>query len=189
MGLENTTRTETWRGYAGKTAGGDRVWVEINLRHHDGAPEGRTYTRTDHHTYADGETYVSLSVTMSGLDKGRQRRHGSTFGGAMGGEVLRKIIAGRLTSTGKRLDGLHRTDLADLARIADAWHLNDMRPACQHMAPDFDRGDLPVDQWPVCPVTGYRWGTAWLVEELPDDVVERVRQIGEALDGDHIDYV
>lgn len=188
MGLENTTRTETWRGYAGRTGVGDRVWVQIELRHHDGAPEGRTYTRTDHRDYAPGEGYVSLSVTIAGLDKGRQRRHGSTFGGAMSGDILRRVRVGRLMRKGAA-EGLRAADLDDLARIADEWHLNDMRAACEHLPRDYDPTGQPVEAWPVCEETGYRWGGGWLVAEIPDDVVERVRQIAEQLDGDHIDYV
>ena len=85
------------------------------------------------------------------------------------------------------LDDLTNTrpglDIAELARIWDRWHLNDMRagsPAQEAWLRD--NGRRGHDYSDTCarlaeaglnpdPTTGYRYGSAWLSEPLPDDVV------------------
>ena len=140
-------------------------------------------------------------------------------------------------------EGWDREQLAELQRIGERWHLNDMRAACSHMggtvpvgatiafptpsglateftvasyAPSTGRWvdeageprehrDLPdvtceccghtkkagsyvafydaVDHYGInsgrtCSVTGYRYGSAWLVEPVPADVWEYLERIG-----------
>lgn len=86
--------------------------------------------------------------------------------------------------------GLTMDDVRRLREVWDHWHLNDMRPGCVHQRgygwdamhvlesrgryagmsrarqKAFKRIDRP------CPVCGYRYGSAWLTEELPADVVQ-----------------
>lgn len=80
-------------------------------------------------------------------------------------------------------------EIAELGEIWDRWHLNDMRAACAHMDTTIptdahleERYGRPDEQgWLLanvtCPETGYRYGHAWLTEEIPADVVERVRHL------------
>ena len=84
--------------------------------------------------------------------------------------------------------------------IWDEWHLNDMRPYCKHQkelgwdimalepveepsptAPNrmTTRGWVYCDQkhpfgllCKPCPVCGYEYGTSWLREEIPQDVID-----------------
>lgn len=98
-------------------------------------------------------------------------------------------------SGGQNLD-----HLADLDKWAPGWsrpmtddllgwwqllHLNDMEAGCAHQTvvwedstygrrpalydPKADTGTQP------CPKTGYRYGTAWLMRTIPDDVVSEIR--------------
>jgi hypothetical protein len=85
------------------------------------------------------------------------------------------------------------------------WHLNDMRPGCEHQrAAGWDKEPIdptkPLDTYGLfppntqtswnmkgwlpaslggylsapCPVCGYKYGTAWIHEPLPDDVVDEL---------------
>ena len=56
-----------------------------------------------------------------------------------------------------------------LSVIWECWHLNDMRASCVHQSAS---GDLRV-----CSVTGYKWGSKWLVEPLPAGTIEDVRRL------------
>ena len=40
-----------------------------------------------------------------------------------------------------------------------------------------NRTHILLDQVPVCEETGYRYGSAWLIEPLPADVIEQVKRI------------
>jgi hypothetical protein len=64
----------------------------------------------------------------------------------------------------------------------DRWHLNTMRAGCAHQTvvwEDSRYGVRPsLERTPVCPVSGYRYGSAWLVEVLPDTVLVKCREFG-----------
>lgn len=107
------------------------------------------------------------------------------------------------------LGGEHHTDrIPEYDRIAEvwaAWHLNDMRPGCEHQRAE-GWASRPIDpskptsayglhfegqrqaSWNMlawvrrdehpegllshpCPECGYRYGTRWLREDVPDDVI------------------
>lgn len=94
---------------------------------------------------------------------------------------------------------------AQLLRVWERWHLNDMRPGCEHQRAE-GWSERPIDpskplniygkhfegqrscSWNMlawvlpsehpdglltkpCPTCGYRYGTAWLYEPLPGDVI------------------
>jgi hypothetical protein len=67
---------------------------------------------------------------------------------------------------------------ADLyARFTDVWrrwHLNDMRAGCEHQraADEYLEPGGGHSVGDVCPVCDYSWGSAWLHEDVPDDVLE-----------------
>lgn len=69
--------------------------------------------------------------------------------------------------------------LDHLLEVWDRWHLNDMRAGCQHQR---QMGWTSYDDHPSeeCPVCGYRYGTAWLVEELPAKVRRWAEQMTAA---------
>jgi hypothetical protein len=69
-------------------------------------------------------------------------------------------------------------DVRSLHDLWQRWRLNQMRAACAHM-------DLPDDpsydarRNIVCPVTGYRYGSAWLYEPIPESVIAEIRRLEE----------
>ena len=76
----------------------------------------------------------------------------------------------------------------ELVRLWDLWHLNDMRAGCVHQEAQFKahpedrptwlndyRGasgiTLSSDNGSKCPECGYGYGSKWLYEPLPDDIL------------------
>lgn len=94
--------------------------------------------------------------------------------------------------------GLTMDDVRGVVDVWDRWHLNDMRAGCTHQRSfgwdamhalesrgrytgmsearvrAFERIGRP------CPACGYRYGSAWLSEEVPADVVEFVRKFNQS---------
>lgn len=97
-------------------------------------------------------------------------------------------------SFGQNLDNLRlidrvespwtRADIRSLRMIWERWHLNGMRAGCAHLTmqyepdPTYGYRRLKLDgEGTVCPVNGYRMGRAWLVEPLPDIVIDEVKRL------------
>lgn len=53
------------------------------------------------------------------------------------------------------------------------WHLNDMRPDCEHQEAAGDRYGMGD----ACEVCGYRYGSAWLRRELPPEIVKMAKTV------------
>lgn len=73
--------------------------------------------------------------------------------------------------------------LDKLCDIWDRWHLNDMRPDCEHQrALGWKWVPYKNDEiiGKPCPVCGYKYGTDWLKEEVPADVIEWLGQLPES---------
>jgi hypothetical protein len=71
---------------------------------------------------------------------------------------------------------------AKLAALWERWHLNDMRAGCVHQGePAYRQGrygpEVDLSSVPPCPETGYRYGSAWLVEELPEGFEAELRAL------------
>jgi hypothetical protein len=64
----------------------------------------------------------------------------------------------------------------ELLDIWNRWHLNDMKSGCEHQRA---LGWTSYDEHPSepCPVCGYKYGSAWLREEVPADVLEWLREL------------
>ncbi len=62
-----------------------------------------------------------------------------------------------------------------LVRIWERWHLNDMQAGCEHQR---EAGWTSYTEHPsqACWVCGYEYGTAWLIEELPEEVIAFVEE-------------
>ncbi len=90
-----------------------------------------------------------------------------------------------------------------LVRIWERWHLNDMRAGCEHqrtagwnhsikLESDWGEGQRNMAIWmprkehprgllsEPCWVCGYKYGTSWLMEELPADVIAFVDDFNAA---------
>lgn len=65
-----------------------------------------------------------------------------------------------------------------LRAVWDEWHLNDMRAGCSHQRAA--KWDPQTSVGKPCPECGYRYGSAWLFEEVPADVLEFLRGLPDA---------
>lgn len=164
-----------WTGHVGTTNDGDRVWLDIELTEKD--VQGR-FNSAD--THQPVESYTELTISGHGIQRGRRLpARDIDFGGQ---------CIDRLRAVTRPAEGWTTGELADLADIWKRWHLNGMRAGCDHqevvMEQDkYDRTVPSLDLTPPCPITGYRYGHAWLVATLPAEVVDRVRAYAARLDG------
>lgn len=98
---------------------------------------------------------------------------------------------GQVPAEDRVISRKHENDasIATQTFIEELWtqqHLNDMHAECDHMTPEILArldGESTSD-WQtrmldtvVCPVTGYRWGRAWLARAVPTDVLARARKL------------
>lgn len=67
-------------------------------------------------------------------------------------------------------------DVARLAEVWKLWHLNDMRAGCAHQRRSGRRYEIGE----ACPVCDYRYGSAWLHEDVPADVIDWLAALPES---------
>lgn len=65
-----------------------------------------------------------------------------------------------------------------LCDIWDWWHLNGMRADCEHQRALGWEGESYIGK--PCPVCGYKYGTAWLKEEVPTNVIKWLESLPES---------
>jgi len=96
-------------------------------------------------------------------------------GGQLRGDDLRGYIAVRLIGKEK---------LNRILQVCDEWHLNDMKPGCEHQ-----RASASHQAWfggwsdysgvrmgyPRCQCCGYSYGSKWLFEEMPAELIEEIK--------------
>jgi hypothetical protein len=77
-------------------------------------------------------------------------------------------------------NGFDAETAAKLVRMAE-FHLNGMSAGCEHQTAVYEDGrygrQISLTDTPACPVTGYRYGHAWLVRELPYGFLGHVRGV------------
>ena len=78
-------------------------------------------------------------------------------------EVLDIVKNGKLCEKDKAI-------YLEILRLWKNYHLNGMNPGCEHQ-----KEGSPVGG--VCPVCGYRYGTAWLYREIPEKDLEVIRHL------------
>ena len=138
---------------------GLRVWIEVELVRIDG----------------------KLRLTVSG-DVDQKRRRGWVT--ILTGQIYDWI---KERARDIELVGIDRATLMVLLDVWNRWHLNDLRPYCKHQEPLVmelrSKGINPidvVDDYPElsrCPVCGYRYGTKWLYEPLPEQVIDFIKRL------------
>lgn len=98
-----------------------------------------------------------LSITGDGWEANSYGRLVESFGGQCVDELAAEFPAA-----------------AELVRLWDEWHLNDMRAGCEHQRA---LGWRRYDDHPSepCPTCGYKYGTAWLYEAIPPVVLARLQ--------------
>lgn len=93
-------------------------------------------------------------------------------------------------------EGWTRKDVHNLVDIWARWHLNGMRAGCAHVPePLWETNERygyrqpDLKNTPACRVSGYRYGHAWLAEELPAEIVTEVRRLMALPVGNVPEYV
>lgn len=148
--------------YVGRNSDRDRVYVSARITHH-GASGGQK--DTDHRS-VEGN-YLRLSIT------GEVKPYRSAYV-MSAGQVINDLADVVDPAPGWTLD-----DLFQLLDIWRHWHLNDMQAGCSAMPRFIPQHDYVTntDNWadrPSCPMRDYRWGDAWLVKQLPDEIIGRI---------------
>lgn len=132
--------------------------------------------------FTNGEKSVDLDVR---LENGRL----SISGVAYTGKKLLKSER-NLISAGQCIDSVKDIIPGVLAEIWERWHLNDMRAgtpaqeeALREVKDSFDRLNwydnacAYLENKGLLVDNGYRYGSKWLTEELPADVIEYVQSL------------
>jgi hypothetical protein len=151
---------ETRDTFVGRTAAGDRVYLDLRLAYRAGEAV------TTNHETVTGRWELSLSG--GSVDKGRK-------GPDKGGDWS---TCGQIRETFAKVIGVR--GVRAVAAIWDTDHLNGMTAGCEHQTRAPGDADAALDNTPACPVTGYRWGTAWLYRELPAAHVQTVLEFLDA---------
>lgn len=88
-------------------------------------------------------------------------------------EPLRQVL-----KSGNFGEGFNAEKVAALIELHEQYHLNSMQAGCAHQtrAEDPNGNALTatgyaLDNTAPCPITGYKYGSAWLVKPLPADFV------------------
>lgn len=69
-----------------------------------------------------------------------------------------------------------------MAHLLEVWkenHLNDMKAGCRHQN---ESGEKGLNR--LCPQCGYKYGSAWLFEPLPQDVIDFIEALNESTAAD-----
>lgn len=171
--MDHTTRT-TWKARAliGRNTYGDRVFAVVKLHYQRSRPG----TQTINHLYAP-YSYTTASFTGDWY-----RKHSSHMTGC-GMLTSREypLVIQKPNETG----GWTHAKVAELERLALRWHMNDMSAGCAHQPNDHSAtwlGKYPDKgwetwEWPVCTESGYKWGSAWLVDPIPVEQVARIKAL------------
>ncbi len=77
------------------------------------------------------------------------------------------------------VDDYTRADVVRMSELGERWHLNDLKAGCAHIETVYEDGRYgrqPVvgEGAPVCGESGYRWGSAWLHDPIPADVLAEI---------------
>jgi len=155
----------------GRDSDGNRITLEARLYETDG---GETIT---HRKIVKA---LSLSITGEGTQPGKSDIE---FGGQIVDSV-RDVVMAKPTVDPSRL--------LRIAELWERWHLNDLKAGCIHQQEDeasikAAAADDParrakltsalLDLVEPCPVTDYEYGHAWLIEELPSEVIDEIKHL------------
>lgn len=111
-------------------------------------------------------TYEDGNLSICGVIG--PKRNGDCYGSC--GQCVDEI------SRGVPVDGWDVKMLQRFCDIWNYWHLNDMRAECEHQRAAGWRELAAKNDESIlckpCPVCGYRYGTSWLKEDVPQDVID-----------------
>lgn len=135
-----------------RTSDGGRVVVRLAIRTRAG-----TYATTNHGTVVD-PVEISLQAEVYA-----PRARTPYAAGQCREELPRDDRDGLMQAMRYPRDALR------IGRIWDRWHLNAMQAGCDHQSPTRDEAGRYSAE--PCEHTGYRYGSAWLVEPVPTEIL------------------
>lgn len=125
-------------------------------------------------TYGGSYMSVFVKVKFDGKRLSISGVEGPTHGGNAKGSCGQITISPQTYN--KYAPGWDKAKASMLQKLWDRWHLNDMRAGCEHQrAEKWDKKRLSEP----CPTCGYKYGTAWLTEEVPPDVIDWLQCLPE----------
>jgi hypothetical protein len=151
------------RLYLGRTEEDDRVYAEIQLNpmYQSHQRASKTYRKESVNHKIVPFDAVSISVTHERY--GREVSFGASTDGFL--DVV------------KPAKGLTLEEIKRLAELGNRWHLNGMRAGCAHQTVVWENHEQYGYRQPShsktlpCPITGYKYGHAWLSELAPVKVM------------------
>ena len=130
-----------------------RVEVKIELRENR-----REYVwKDDDLKEVRGNTFSAMAMIY---------RHNSFVSGGQcldDPEVLDLVKNGKLCEKDKAI-------YLEVFRLWKNYHLNGMHAGCEHQ-----KEGTPVGE--ICPICGYRYGSAWLYHEIPEKDLEAIKHL------------
>jgi hypothetical protein len=155
--------------FLGTSTDDERVYLDVKI-----TTSTRAGVTVTHEPVSE---YARLSF------QGEIHERGGAYGGyhcSAAGQCVETIAA----MTWKDGGPFSPAEIAEILAVWDRWHLNDMRPNCvhqEHFSLPYTSGSRYNDEWrdraavetAKCPC-GYAYGSAWLVEPLPLEIVDKV---------------
>lgn len=144
-----------------------RLVVTLELR----SVGGEHSLTTEHQVLPAGS--LELSATHTVIDRRKRKSDWYVSGGAGIPE---------LPVDAEFDPGWNVGRFSKLRTIANNWHLNGLRAGCAHQEIVWEEGkygrQMSLTETLPCPETDYRFGSAWLVEPLPQDVIDYLKDLG-----------
>jgi hypothetical protein len=134
----------------GKNDQGDRFYLTLEIRNNE-----REATTINHQKVLG---YKTLSICGEVVEYRKQNASNS-------GQ-----IRDRLSEITQPSKGFTLKDIAKINEIWEKWHLNDLQSHCFHQ----DEA-IKWDQVDPCPLNGYKAGSAWLLKELPQEIINEIQ--------------
>lgn len=143
----------------GRKSNGEKVYVKARFEHlRDRTPGVATVRETvEHETTTD-----RLRLAFSGVVISKYGSISRNDSWLSAGQLTYDLPELTTLTNGWTVSSVHK--LYDTWR---EWHLNDMRAGCAHQT--IGEGNA-LDTTPPCPITGYRYGTQWLLKPIPQHV-------------------
>jgi hypothetical protein len=144
----------------GALTNGGVIRLDVRLQEFSGKFE------TIDHQWVDNYVRFSISARVY---------HG--YGCAYCGQIQDYLRNLRTAEWSRKTD---RARVKTVLNVWDRWHLNDLHANCVHQAEIGTSGAdwkaRQADETRKCP-EGYVYGSKWLVEPLPDDVIARIKAL------------
>jgi len=136
--------------FIGKNDQKDRFYLTLEIR------DNKREATTINHQKVLG--YKTLSICGEFVEY--RKKNASNFG----------QIGDRLSEITQPSKGFTLKDIARIGQIWNEWHLNDLQSHCSHQ----DKA-IKWDQVAPCSLVGYRAGSAWLLKELPQEIINEIK--------------